>query len=107
MQQARQSARQGTPLSHSFCRYVVEDRQPLIVADARADERLRDNPVVAAIAYAGFPLRAPDGHVLGSFCVLDTHPRERTQDEIATLAELTTAAESEIALRLAQNGARS
>src|SRR5690348_31120 len=50
-----------TSLSHSFSRYVVEDRQPLIVEDAREDERLRSNPAVAeytAIAYAGFPLRS-------------------------------------------------
>jgi len=93
-----------TPLTYSFCRYVVEDRRPLIVEDAREYARLRDNPAVAeytAIAYAGFPLRSPDGHVLGSFCVLDTVPRRWTEDELATLADLAAAAESEIALRLA------
>ncbi|MFF5291801.1 ATP-binding protein [Paractinoplanes globisporus] len=93
-----------TPLSHSYCRYVVEDRQPLIIADAREDERLRNNPAITeyqAIAYAGFPLRSPEGHVLGSFCVVDDHPRQWTEDEIATLADLAAAAESEIALRLA------
>jgi len=84
-------ATRETPLTHSFCRRVVEDRRPLIVEDARADERLRANPAVAeytAIAYAGFPLRSPDGHVLGSFCVVDTRPRRWTEDELATLADL-------------------
>ncbi|WP_433374038.1 ATP-binding protein [Actinoplanes sp. CA-142083] len=93
-----------TPLSHSYCRYVVEDDAPLIVADARLDERLRDNPAIAeyqAIAYAGFPLRSADGHVLGSFCVVDDKPRDWTEDEIATLSDLAAAAEAEIALRLA------
>lgn len=93
-----------TPLSHSYCRYVVADDAPLIVPDARADERLRDNPAISehgAIAYAGIPLHTPDGHVLGSLCVVDTEPREWTDAHVATLRDLAAAAESEIALRLA------
>jgi PAS domain S-box-containing protein len=92
------------PLTHSYCRYVVEERKPLIVSDARLDERLRDSPAASpyhAIAYAGFPLRSPDGHVLGSFCVIDGQPREWTEAEVATVEDLAAAAEAEIALRLA------
>jgi PAS domain S-box-containing protein len=93
-----------TPLSHSYCRYVVEDRAPLVVPDARLDARLHDNPAIAdyqAIAYAGFPLRTPDGHVIGSFCVLHNSAREWTAEQVATLEDLAAAAQSEIALRLA------
>ncbi len=93
-----------TPLSHSYCRYVVEDQAPLIVSDARLDERLHDNPAIdeyQAIAYAGYPLRAPDGAVLGAFCVVDTERREWTTDELAILDDLAGAAEAEVALRLA------
>src|SRR5215208_5697816 len=35
--------RRQTPLSHSFCQYVVEDGAALVVEDARLDERLADN----------------------------------------------------------------
>ncbi|MEV4642661.1 ATP-binding protein [Actinoplanes sp. NPDC049548] len=93
-----------TPLSHSYCRYVVADDAPLIVPDARADERLRDNPAISAysaIAYAGIPLHSPDGQVLGSLCVTDSKPREWTDAQVAILRDLAAAAESEIALRLA------
>ncbi|GIE96240.1 PAS domain-containing sensor histidine kinase [Paractinoplanes rishiriensis] len=93
-----------TPLSHSYCQYVVEDRAALIVPDARLDERLRTNPAITdydAIAYAGFPLRTPDGLVLGSFCVMDDHRRDWTEEQLAILADLAAAAESEVALRLA------
>ncbi|HEU5109494.1 MAG TPA: PAS domain S-box protein, partial [Micromonosporaceae bacterium] len=93
-----------TPLSHSYCRYVVADDAPMAVPDARVDPRLRDNPAIAeydAIAYAGHPLRTPAGHVLGSFCVLDTRPRRWTAPQLEILADLAAAAESEIALRLA------
>ena len=69
-----------TPLSQSFCRYVVADDAPLIITDAATDERVCDHPAVAdgVRAYAGFPLRTPEGQVLGSFCVVDTQPRDWT-----------------------------
>jgi PAS domain S-box-containing protein len=89
------------PLSQSYCRYVVEDEAPLIVADARRDTRLRDIVDPQAIAYAGFPLRAPDGCVLGSFCVIDSRERDWTAEDLATLGDLAEAASAEVALRLA------
>ncbi|WP_178379841.1 PAS domain S-box protein [Cryptosporangium aurantiacum] len=93
-----------TPLSHSYCKYVVADDAPLVVADARTHERLRTNPAIVdydAIAYAGFPLHSPEGHVLGSFCVTDTKVRQWSEEELEILRDLAAAAESEIALRLA------
>lgn len=42
------SARQ-TPLTHSFCRHVVETGSPLVINDARLDARVRDNPAVRAL----------------------------------------------------------
>lgn len=63
-----------TPLSHSFCQYVVRDRAPMVVADAREVERLADNPAIGdldVIAYAGWPLVDRDGRVVGSVCAID------------------------------------
>lgn len=94
-----------TPLSHSYCKHVVEDEAPLVVSDARLNARLRDNPAIDdynAIAYAGVPLRSPDGHVLGAFCVVDPVPRDWTKDDVAVLRDLAEVAESEVALRLAR-----
>src|SRR4028118_1165164 len=71
------SARQ-TPLSRSFCQHVVSAADPLVIADAREHPLVRDNLAVAdlgVVAYAGFPLVTGDGHVLGSFCAIDTKPR--------------------------------
>ncbi|WP_308444764.1 GAF domain-containing protein [Streptomyces nojiriensis] len=48
--------------------------QPLVVPDARADERLRTHPAVTdlgVIAYAGMPLTDTDGLVVGSLCAID------------------------------------
>jgi hypothetical protein len=38
------TTQRGTPLSHSFCQHAVASREPLIVADSREHELLRDNP---------------------------------------------------------------
>ncbi|EXG79724.1 ATP-binding protein [Cryptosporangium arvum] len=95
--------RRQTPLSHSFCQYVVSADAPLIISDARADELLCTNlaiPDIGVIAYAGFPLRSPEGRPLGSFCVIDTRPREWSQADLGVVADLAAAVESEIALRL-------
>ena len=95
------SARE-TPLSHSFCQHVVMSREPMIVADARADPRVHDNlaiPDLGVIAYAGIPLISLDGYALGSFCVIDSAPREWTEAEIETLRDLAASVETEIELR--------
>lgn len=79
-----------TPLSHSFCQYVVRDCEPLIVSDAREHPVLRDNPAVSelgVIAYAGIPL-VVGGHALGSLCAVDYRPRLWTTDQIEVLADL-------------------
>ena len=69
-------SRRGTELSHSFCQYVVSSDAPLVVADARDVDFLRDNlaiPDLSAIAYAGFPLHDLDGRA-GRFPVRDRRP---------------------------------
>lgn len=95
------SERRQTPLSHSFCQHVVEERSPLVVGDARTDERVCDNLAVDELnvaAYAGVPLRDPAGNVLGSFCVIDERPREWTTTELQVLESLAEAVTEEIEL---------
>ncbi|HEX2857529.1 MAG TPA: SpoIIE family protein phosphatase [Propionibacteriaceae bacterium] len=80
------------PISQSFCRYVVDDDRPMEVADARLDDRFRDNPLVTGEKsvrfYAGRPLHAPGGVPVGALCILDTAPRQLTEDQRDLLAEL-------------------
>lgn len=97
------------PLSHSFCRYVVTDRAPLVVADVRVHPVVRDNAAIAdfgVVAYAGVPIAAPGGQVVGSLCVIDFRHRAWTADEVATLVDLAAAVETEIGLRVAVAEAR-
>lgn len=93
-----------TPLSHSFCQYVVAGEAPLVVADAREHDVLRENLAhreLDVVAYAGVPLTTSDGETLGSFCAIDTVPREWTEEQVEGLRALADAAMSEIELRLA------
>src|SRR5215218_1770618 len=43
-----------TPLSHSFCRSVVETGLPLSVADAREDARVRGNPAIEELGVVAY-----------------------------------------------------
>lgn len=96
-------AERQTSVEESFCQYVIGSSSPLIVNDARADPRTRDNPAVDAMgvaAWAGFPVRALGGEVLGTFCVVDTVPREWTERDARALETLSQAVSREIALRV-------
>jgi diguanylate cyclase (GGDEF)-like protein/PAS domain S-box-containing protein len=90
------------PLSHSFCQHVVRADAPLVVTDARRDPRVADNPAVDelhVVAYAGVPLRTAQGETLGSFCAIDTAPREWRAEDVALLEDLAAGVMTEIALR--------
>jgi hypothetical protein len=79
---------------------VVVSGQPLIVPDARADDRLHTDPAIAAlgvIPYAGMPLTDADELVLGSLCALAHKPRPWTDEE---QGDLTAACSAELRLRI-------
>ncbi|WP_300404842.1 GAF domain-containing SpoIIE family protein phosphatase [uncultured Nocardioides sp.] len=101
LEPAYQEARQ-TPLTHSFCQWVVHDQAPVVTADARLDERLRDNlaiPDLGVVAYAGHPLRDHTGRIIGSLCAIDSEPREWDEASLQVLGDLAAACSTEISQR--------
>jgi sigma-B regulation protein RsbU (phosphoserine phosphatase) len=93
----------------SLCQYVIETDQPVIIGDARLNPMTARNPSIESmgvIAWAGFPVRSPDGHVLGTFCVVDTKPRVWREDQVRILEVLAYAASGEVALRMQADEAR-
>lgn len=80
-----------TPLEYSICQHAVAARRPLLLSDARTDPILADSPAVTKLglaAYIGIPLITPDGHAVGTLCVIDIVPREWTDTDLALLADL-------------------
>jgi diguanylate cyclase (GGDEF)-like protein len=80
-----------TPLSHSFCQHVVANGAPLVVDDARTDPVLCSNLAIRdldVIAYAGFPVVSPAGHVLGSLCAIHAAPRAWQATQLEGLADI-------------------
>ena len=93
-----------TPLSHSFCKHVVEAQRPLVIADARVDPLVEKNPAVrefGVIAYAGAPILTREELALGTLCVIDHRPRDWTGEQVKLLADLAGAVASEIEQRAA------
>jgi diguanylate cyclase (GGDEF)-like protein len=91
-----------TPRRDAFCSHAVASGAALVVADAQADHRFQDNPLVLGDPrirfYAGIPLTGPDGATLGTLCVMDDEPREVEVDDLASLRDLAVMVEHEIAV---------
>ena len=79
----------------SMCAVSIQSDRPVIVPDASADDRFRDNPFVTGVIgnvrfYAAHQLRTPEDVVIGTLCVFDDEPRVLTADQehaLSTLAE--------------------
>ncbi len=85
----------GTPRAVAFCSYAVAARELVVVADATLDARFAQNPLVTGEPhirfYAGTPLIDPEGHALGTLCVIDRVPRELSAKQTSVLADLASA----------------
>ena len=82
-----------TPRDISFCAHAILDGpEPMVVPDARADNRFADNPLVVGdpnvVFYAGVPILTSRGHAIGTLCVVDDKPRELTDRQMAALSRL-------------------
>ncbi|MET1073875.1 MAG: GAF domain-containing SpoIIE family protein phosphatase, partial [Umezawaea sp.] len=94
----------------SFCYFLVGlEGEPFVVSDAAADPRTREHPSVAPMrigAWAGYPILAPGGEVLGSMCVIDDVPHTWRATELDSLAALARAVGNEMHLRRALDTTR-
>ena len=88
----------------SFCTHTITKDEVMVVEDATDDPRFAGNPVVTGDPhirfYAGAPLTAPNGHRLGTLCLIDDEPRDGFSDEDrAALQDLADLVMDELVLR--------
>ncbi len=94
-----------TPINQSFCAYAIDTPDRImIVEDATADERFRENPLVTEApnirAYAGMPVLDALGTPLGTVCVIDTTPREFSDAEREALRVIARQIGTQLELRV-------
>lgn len=81
-----------TPRDVAFCSHAILQNELLEVQDAPLDPRFQNNPLVdddpRIRFYAGAPLQSPDGHNLGTICVIDYQPRRLAPHQREALAIL-------------------
>jgi diguanylate cyclase (GGDEF)-like protein len=89
--------------SMAFCDHAIRADAPFIIEDATSDPRFSNNPLVTGEphirAYAGVPLRMPDGYLIGTLCMIDQKARVFSQAEIDVLANFARLVVGEIELR--------
>lgn len=90
----------------SFCTYAIQQHNLFVVEDATLDARFSMNPAVTGDPgirfYAGTPLVLPNGHAIGTLCVIDTVPRVLTETQKSALAVLGKQLVSRVMMRVQQ-----
>ncbi|MGH8195550.1 MAG: sensor domain-containing diguanylate cyclase [Woeseiaceae bacterium] len=88
------------PLCKSLCAEVIKEGKQMIVPDALDDLYLMSNPLVCGKPnirfYAGFPIRDSESKTIGTFCVMDTKPRQPDSQFATALADLGDMAQREL-----------
>lgn len=83
------------PRNQAFCNYTIAQGGAFVVANAPADDRFSDYPVVTGApmirCYAGHPITTSDGVTVGALCVIDNRVRTVSRhvlDELAGMSDI-------------------
>ncbi|GGQ75246.1 GAF domain-containing sensor histidine kinase [Couchioplanes azureus] len=79
---------QDVPMSATLGGVLLRTGFPVVVSDVDADERVPVDAPVRAVgirSYAGFPVRDPDGAIVGVCAVMDYQPRQWQPDELTAV----------------------
>ncbi|WP_235693030.1 PAS domain S-box protein [Deinococcus aquaedulcis] len=89
-----------------FCQHMLSAPEPLVVPETRTHPQFSSNALVMGAPflrfYAGVPLQAPGGQVLGTLCIMDQTPRPAFgAEDLRTLQDLAETVVRELELRRA------
>ena len=80
-----------TPIEQAICAHVLHAGAPVVIPDTLEDARTVGNTLChgpeAVRFYAGAPLLDGSGHIIGTFCLLDTRPRDLAPDRVPMLED--------------------
>lgn len=92
-----------TPRDISICTHTIKKDEPMVIPDCTEDERVRDSPLVSGSpwirAYLGVPIKTPSGARVGTFCLIDTSPRNWSSAEIKMASSMAALVEVSLANR--------
>ncbi|WPU63324.1 GAF domain-containing sensor histidine kinase [Peredibacter starrii] len=92
-----------TPRCVSFCDHAIRQDGIMEISDATSDPRFSGNPLVIDAPYirfyAGAPLISPNGHALGTLCVIDDKPGSLSEKQKASLMHLAEQVVAQMELR--------
>lgn len=94
------------PLTASFCRFVVNSGETLMVNDARVHDITKDEDITKqglALSYLGMPIRTDDNICIGAVCAINSTPNFWTTRDIEVLEEVTTLVNRLVSLHTALN----
>lgn len=84
----------------SFCGHAILGEKAFVVNDASQDVRFSDNPLVTEGPeirfYAGMPIHSHEGYRIGTFCLIDSKPRDFSQEDDDTLRDFAALVEDEL-----------
>ncbi len=89
------------PRDSSLAAEALQHGDVFVVRDALVDERYRESAVVLAgfRFFAGMPLISPEGHAIGTVCVLDERPRDLSPAQEDALRAIARQAMGQLELR--------
>jgi len=97
--------RRHVPVERTICHRVVESGQTVSIHDLNQDVAVAGSPLRVAMgmnSYLGVPLITPEGHVIGTLCVLGGEPNQWSEQDETTLTDLAAIVSLEIEGRRAR-----